>query len=455
MDALGFVLVGCSLSALLGSIAGGLTGLLPGLHPNSLASFFAAFPQLLVLFVFFSAPFSSIPYSAQILFGCFLIGVLVSHSMTEMIPTSAMGIADDDSIAVLLPVQKLLSMGRADLIAECVIVGSIGALLLFTLSFYPIRFVMGSPGGLYALIEPHLGLILLAICITVLLSESVPRRILHASVLFILSGLMGAFVLTLDVPSQINHALFGDRWVGDPSIYFLPAFSGFFALPSLLLSSKNLTVLPTIAPRPAPHFSRAKALLQGIFPMLLVGWIPGITNSYATRLSRRDPEPRSRSLGSICSYLVTYSATNIGGSLQSIIALSTILRARNGILESIKDNLPFDAVLWGNPDTLPVAFLSLAWASVVSLALGLYLFKSLCRRLLGQRDMRWFKALRIPIIFFILLLSVLTAGPLGLLVSFSCFLLALLALRMGVSRVHLMGFLLVPVIVFFLFERAA
>lgn len=454
MDVLGFVLIGCSLAASLGGIVGSLTGLLPGLHPNTLASFFGAFPQLIVLFVFLSSSFSPIPYSSQILFGCFLLGVLISHSMTEMIPTSALGIADGDSISVLLPTQRLFSMGRADLIAECVVLGSVGALLLFTLSFYPVRCVMGSPGGLYALIEPYLGEIVLAICIVILLSESVPKRVAYASILFALSGIIGMVILTLDIPSYINRALFGDRWVGDPSIYFLPAFSGFFALPSLLLSRKasHFTVSPA-TPLSIPRFSRPKALMRSLFPMILVGWIPGITNSYATRLSERGPELRQPSTESICSYLVTYSATNIGGSLQSIIALSTILRARNGILDSIKNNVSFDVLLWLDPSTLPLAFLSFAWASVIAIALGVLLFRALCRRMLERRDMRWFNGLRVPIMMFILLLSLLTSGPIGLLVSFTCFLLALLAIKMNISRVHLLGFLLVPVIAYFLIER--
>lgn len=455
MDALLFVLAGCSFSALLGATVGSLTGLMPGLHPNSLASFFAAFPQLLGLFFFLSAPFASVPYSAQILFGGFLIGVLVSHSMTEMIPTSAMGIADGDSISVLLPVQRLLSMGRADLIAKCVILGSAGAVLIFTLSFYPVRLAMGDPGGLYSLIEPYLGAMLLAICAAVLLSESAFGRIMRASVLFVLSGVIGVFVLTLDAPSQINHALFGARWAGDASIYFLPAFSGFFALPSLLLSRKDSAVDARRAPIVVPRFSRSGALLQSVLPMMLVGWMPGITNSYATRLSRKDSDQPSRSLSSICSYVVTYSATNIGGSLQSIIALATILRARNGILESVKGSIPYDALLWADPGTMPVAFISLAWSSVISAFLGAVLFKTMCRRMLGRPNMKWFKGLRAPIILFILLLSAVTSGPIGLMILFTCFLLALLAIRMRTSRVHLMGFLLVPVIVYFMMVRGA
>lgn len=423
---------------------------MPGLHPNSLASFFAAFPQMLGLFLLLSAPFASVPYSAQLLFGCFLMGVLVSHSMTEMIPTSAMGIADGDSISVLLPVQRLFSMGRVDLIEKCVVLGSVGAVLIFTFSFYPVRLAMGAPGGLYALIEPYLGGMLLAICGAVLLSESAPGRMARASLLFVLSGIIGVFVLTLDFPSHINHALFGDRWVGDASIYFLPAFSGFFALPSLLLSRNGSAVNARREPILIPRFSRMGALLQSVLPMMLVGWIPGITNSYATRLSRRDPDPQSRSLGSICSYVVTYSATNIGGSLQSIIALATILRARNGILESVKDGIPYDALIWADPGTMPVVFISLAWSSVISAFLGAVLFRALCRRMLDRQDMKWFKNLRVPIILFILLLSATTSGPIGLMMTFTCFLLALLAIRMRISRVHLMGFLLVPVIVYFL-----
>src|SRR5512136_1553389 len=127
-----FLFTWCSIIALLGSLVGAFAGLVPGLHPNTLATVFSGFPLtalgLAALVVCFRMPIDSAP----LLLGCFLIGVLMAHSITEIIPTAMLGITDDETVISLLPSQRLYSLGRVDLVIESVVIGGLGALLLFS-----------------------------------------------------------------------------------------------------------------------------------------------------------------------------------------------------------------------------------------------------------------------------------------------------------------------------------
>jgi putative membrane protein len=182
----------------------------------------------------------------------------------------------------------------------------------------------------------------------------------------------------------------------------------------------------------------------------MVGWLPGITNAYATSFSlgrRRSSESVVRSASS---YLVTYSATNVGGSLQSIIAMGTILRFRNGTLEAVGSNFPGDALLWHDALNLPVSMLAFLWAACISIVLGASLCRSLGSRMLSRGHGSEPHLMRPSVLLLLVSLSFIFSGPAGLLVLISCFLIGSWAISIGAPRIHLMGVLLVPVIVFFM-----
>lgn len=182
---------------------------------------------------------------------------------------------------------------------------------------------------------------------------------------------------------------------------------------------------------------------------MMVGWLPGITNAYATicSMSRRREDPNN--LRSAYSYLITYSATNIGGSLQSIIAMGTILRFRNGTLEAIDGHFEQQTISWFDTLDPPTAILAFLWAACIALIFGAWLCPFLGRKVLSNMDLGKFRLLRPGVIISLLIIAFVISGPVGLIVLFSCFLIGVWALSIGAPRVHLMGFLLVPVMIYF------
>jgi len=441
----------CSISALLGSIVGAFAGLVPGLHPNTLAVLFSGIPPVAILWTTAANSLELAPGSAPLLLGCFLIGLLMSHSLTEVIPTAMLGIVDDETVVSQLPSQRLYNMGRSDLVVESVIVGGLGAVLLFAIILIPTGVLMGAPVQLYSAMKPLMGLLLLGIACNVLVRGRDKARIAKSLMIFFLSGSIGIALLTLQIPVHLTHIVFPGIWAVDSSSFLLPAFSGMFALPSLAFSvgKGRKNAVRTISCERV-EVLRVRPLLSSILPSVMVGWLPGITNAYATTFSLRRGRDISSIARSASSYLVTYSATNVGGSLQSILAMGTILRFRNGTLEAVGSNFPGDALMWHDVLNPPVSMLAFLWAACISIVLGAWLCRFLGSRTLSRGSRNEPRLMRYSVLLLLVSLSFILAGPIGLLVLASCFLVGTWAIRIGAPRIHLMGVLLVPVIVFFM-----
>lgn len=440
-----------SLSAIIGSILGGIAGLVPGLHPNAIAALMAGSPQLFAFSTFEFGPGQPDQLCASaVIVSCFMVGVLIGHSLTEIIPTATLGVSNDDTVVVQLPSQRLYALGRADLVLEAAMIGGIGAVALSAIIFVPTRLVMGSPIGLYAQLRPIMGFLLIGISSALILRAGSARKAAHALATFLSAGALGIFVLSLQIPSHISISVFGSAWPADPSSFLLPAFSGFFAVPALVLSTKGTmrTSTPLISGG-RPRVPLARSIFRSTLPSILVGWLPGITNAYAASLANPRGQPDGKSVESSFGYLVTYSATNVGGSLQSIIAMTTIFRARNGTLEAVNDHLSIAAIGWFDPLQPPITMLSFFWAACVAAVVGALLCKHLGQRILCRHRNRSFGFIRPAVLLFIISLVLWTSGPIGLLIMISCSLLGVGAMLLRAPRIHLMGFLLVPVIVFF------
>ena len=442
----------CSVFAVMGSLLGGMTGLVPGLHPNTVAAMLAGFPQLFAVFTIGGVTGSLEPAASSSMFlGCFLIGILMGHSMTEIIPTAMLGVSDDETVVAQLPSQRLYNLGRSDLVIEAAVVGGLGAIALFALLFIPTRLLMGQPVGLYSAIRPFMGFLLLGISAFVLLSARHQGTFLISSASFMLSGMIGIVVLTLQLPTQLTVSMFGGAWLVDSSSFLLPAFSGFFAFPALLFHSGNRA--PPDSGFASGERIRAPVggpLMRSLLPSILIGWIPGITNAYAVSLTSMRRRDCHRSIGSAYQYLVTYTAANVGGSLQSIIALATIFRARNGTLEAINDSFSSSVLGWFQGLEPPVAIITFLWAACIATVVGTWSCMALGRKMMRASKSNSLRPIRVAILVFILLLILSVSGPVGLLVMLSCATLGSWSIFKGVPRVHLMGFLIVPVIVYFL-----
>lgn len=269
----------------------------------------------------------------------------------------------------------------------------------------------------------------------------------------LLSGGLGWVVLTH--PIVLVVPAFSGATPDQSTALLFPLFTGLFALPSLALSRLRTPSIPQQSSggdfgEGTDRRQRLRGVLSGSLAGALVGWFPGLSGAVATTVAdllgrgerSRQPDASSREA------LIAIGGANASTALFTLVALFTILRARSGAAAAI-DALSSRAVAeWEPFGTFPWALALLLVASVVATALGLFyvsIFGRLFVRLLSRMPYR--KVIDSTIVFLIALIFILS-GPMGLCVAGLAAATGALPPLLGVRRVHLMGALIIPVILF-------
>ncbi len=263
----------------------------------------------------------------------------------------------------------------------------------------------------------------------------------RAAALLLSSGLLGFIVL--------NGRLPGDPILpGFQENLLFPLLTGLFGVPTLLLSlgPRRLPPQEDRAEAQVGFKEAAKGAIIGSF----VGWLPGVTSTagsvigtMAGRKGDRDPHSSARS------FITMVSAVGTSSAVFSLVALAAIGRGRSGAMLAVREVLGSEGLVSGTSQP-SAAFALLLLAVFVASLFGyfatLFLGRSIGRRLAGA-DLRRMTSV---VLAGLVLLVLLFTGIGGALVLVSSTLLGLIPPLIGVSRVHLTGCLLVPIIVFFM-----
>ncbi len=377
-----------ALIALGGIFVGILAGLLPGIHTNLLA--------VIVAGIHADVWLSSV----------FLVGVAVSRSVIDAVPTIFLGASED--VMALLPGHKLLRKGYGiEAVKFCVlgsILGIIGGILLVPL------FVISFP-FLFSLIRPFLFWLLLALIFILLLRDG-----WKSIIVFSFAGLLG--ILTLD---SVREPLF-------------PIFSGLFGASGLLLSIFNKVRIPeqintdVLKLRKFPLFlSTATGVLAGS----IVTLFPGLGPSQAAALAQVNRMKSTR-------FLVLTGALGTVDVVISLVTFFVLGKARNGavaVIEQLLGVIPQNALF---------VFLAVACAAAGLSAIAALFASKWYAILLEKIDYSLISAL---VLFFLLIVSFVLSGWLGVLVFLTATAIGLIAPLTNVSRSHAMGCLLVPTLI--------
>lgn len=220
--------------AIIGAVVASLLACVPALHIYNVAG-------LLILSSGWLSGWLSGEQMAM-----FFLGLIVGYSILNTIPSIFLSAPDDSMIFIVLPGQKYLLQGRGYEASILTGVGSLAAIAVM---------VVGSPlagpifSSLRSILSPHLGWILAAVIVFMLMSEwpkSSDRKPtplgrlaeawtgLGAGLLtFLLSGLLGfALMYRSLVPTEIAFQ------------NLLPAFVGLFAIPWVLLNIAGRVQIP-------------------------------------------------------------------------------------------------------------------------------------------------------------------------------------------------------------------
>ena len=407
--------------ALAGAIAGCLLALLPGLHVYS----FAALALLIV------------PQQSDALALAFL-GALVGWATVNVVPAVFLRTTDDAQAMAVLPATRYLLQGRGAEAAMLIGAGSLCALLALVI-FSPALAEIIRP--LRAILQPHVGWILLAIIVFLLMGEwprhndlaGTPLRRLRSAWAY-----LGAGLLTFGLSGLLGLALFYRNPIPLDSAFqgMMPAFTGLFATPALLqlLFSKGRAPAQTsfsldaLSPRLLVR-GAVTGVTGGFFSMLLpvvTGGIGGLLAGHAT--AQRDERVFMISLGA------SKSAYYIGSLL--LLFLPGVTAARGGMAAMIGSSyVPYG---WRNY-WLAIAAVGVCGALSFTF---LWLAARWAARNAHRIRVRWVAAASLAIVCG--LVAVFT-GLAGLAVMAAATGVGLIPLIAGGRRLNCLGVLLVPV----------
>ncbi len=418
-------------AAVAGVLAGVVTGLLPGLHVNTVTA--------LLLSAGAACAALGLEFSTLI---AFIAALAISHTFFDVVPGLFLGVPGDETFA-LLPGHRMVRRGEGLLAVRLSVAGSGFGLVFGVFVLALLLFFGNALGAMEAVIRPALFLLLAAISGVLVLTDR-PR--IAAAVSFLASGALGVAVFGSPlVPGGLDA----------PLNSLFPSLAGLFGVAGLLFAIRTRTDPAGEQPVVREEVPMAKVLPSCIGPGLgggaaglLVGLLPGLGAANAATLlemlgrfrRRRDPEARERA------YLVTTSALNTSEALFAISALYLIGRSRSGASVAVEQ------VLGGRVGAADLAF-AVLWmllAGVLAAWILVRLGGPLATRLSRLDPLR----LNYAVILLLAAAVFLLLGWGGLAILVVATAVGWIPLQAGARRAQLMGFFLVPTMLFYSgFER--
>jgi len=379
-----------------GIFVGFLAGLLPGIHPNQIYFFVASFGL-------FIQPQNYV---------AFLTSIAISNIIFSYIPSFFLSLPDGNTVINMLPAQKMVLKGQG---FKALMISLVSATLTMIALIIAAPALMAIVPAFQKIAAPFTPIMLAALIAAMVLIEKDFQRRLLALILFAISGVFGIVALNSKLlPS--DKALF-------------PALTGLFGLPSLLLSSKGK--LPKQDSHEVSVNVNVKMIFAGIIAGALSGMLPGAGESQAgiivSIFTKLNEEEIVGSLAGI----------NIANLVLSIISLVAAGKIRSGLGQALSliDAKAYLLVILGS--------------ALISLGVSCSVCMFLAKKLLDLMEKVDYQNLSLIIAFFILLLVIIFTGTAGLLILITATALGLIPLLAGVKRTSNMGFLMIPVIIYY------
>jgi putative membrane protein len=413
--------------AAFGFLLGVISGLIPGLHVNTFAAILlGAAPAMMEL--------GLSPYHVAVI----ILAASISQTFLDAIPTVFVGAPDSDTVLAVLPGHRLMLRGRGIEAVRLSAIGSAGSVLVALSLIPPLSWVFSN---YYDILMEHIGLILLGIAVIMILKEqdldpgpyqTLKRRSFAISV-FVTSGLLGMFAFE-------NQDLLSSPLGLEPDV-LLPLLSGIFGASSLILSIFSSTKMAEQRDTgfDLPAVPLMRSILLGGAAGSVVAWIPGVSPAVATMLTRlgrgiEDEDQAARE------FLVSVSGVNTSCAVLSLVALLVIGRPRSGAAAAINELIDLDAGQVYMMIVIATAVAFISYISTVWLA-------CIAGSLLSKID---YKNLSIIVLGALALIALIFTGTFGIFIFFISTLIGLIPHLAGIRKMHAMGVLMLPLIVYYL-----
>ena len=380
-----------------GIAAGTVTGIIPGLHPNTV--FF--------IVVSFIAVFSSFPIYAIL---AFIVSLAVSNTFTDFLPSLFLSAPEDSNALSSLPGHDMLLQGKGYEALFLTVIGGLGVVLL-TVATLPLL-VQLIP-FLYNNLSSYLQYLLIAVSFWMIVTDKKAFAIFT----FLVSGLFG-FISLESIPS---------------SVVLFPALTGMFGFSGLIMSIKSKTTIPK-----QEQVTKTTLSFRGIFTGwlagLLVGILPGVGSSQAGVIASQTTKTKPKE------FLTALGGINTANMFFTFIMFFTLEKTRSGAVWAISQILftpSFNELIL----IITVAVITAFVSAVVTLKTGKVFIKLI-------EKINYVKLNVATLVGLVTLIFIFT-GPLGIFISIIGTFLGLTTVLLGVKRSNMMGFFIVPTILYF------
>jgi len=395
------------LAIILGLTAGTITGIIPGIHINLIA----------ILLLSISATLLNLTTPLTLVI--FITAMAITHTFVDYIPSIFLGAPDEDSILSVLPGHKLLLKGHGYAGIIFTLYGSLSALLII-LILTPIFTYLLPP--IYPYIQKIMPFLLILISAYLITSEK--NKKLWALVIFLLAGFLGIASLNLNIKEPL-----------------LPLLTGLFGASNLIISIKQKTKIPEQKIIPLRKIRlRKKSILKtsiaSIIAAPFTAFLPGLGASQAALIGKEVAgELDSRE------FLFLLGAINTIVMGLSFIALYSIQKTRTGAAVAISK-----IISPVNPQILTYIIATIIISGIFAFFITIQIAKIISKRVHKIK----YSKLSLLILSLLTILTIYFAGFLGLLVFIISASLGTFTILIGIKRMHLMGCLLIPTILFYL-----
>jgi len=392
-----FILI--MVAILLGILIGFGTGLAPGIHPNTVFALALSMTSLMAGF----------PAQAIV---AFIVSLSISNVFFDFIPSIIFGAPEEDTVLSVLPGHKMLLEGRGYEAIFLAAMGGLGVIFLTVLSMPALMYFLPV---VYAAIRPVIHVILIVAISWMVYREK--RRIAALSV-FLLAGVFG-FVSLNSFPS--DFALF-------------PALTGLFGFSTLLTSLMSKTTIPPQKTNEEVHADWLKGSLTGWIAGLFSGLLPGLGSSQTGVLAAQILKAKAKE------FLVAIGGISASNIYFTFIVFYVLGKTRSGAVSAISQIT--------ERFTMIDVYIVIAVGVFVALLSALMTVKTGKFMLKRMKNVSYSR-ISFSILLVLVVMVFLISGPAGAIISVAGTFLGLLAISLGIKRTHLMGFLVLPTILFF------
>lgn len=382
-----------------GILFGTITGLIPGIHINLIGTILISSISII----------KNIPL---IYISIFIVAMAITHTFVDFIPSIFLGCPDTDTELSALPGHEMLKQGLGYEAVNITALGSLAAVLILILIFYPsIKFIP----IIYPFLIKYIPYLLILISLTLILSE---KRKISSLTIFILTGILGYIILNMN---NLNQPL-------------LPLLTGLFGA-SLLISS--IKINPKI---PNQKIEKIKVnykrpLLGALISAPLCSFLPGLGSGQAAVIGNLFLKTDKKG------FLFLLGATNTIVMGFSFITLYLLGKTRTGAAAAIKE-------LSG---TFSLNILILFFIVIIITSISaFFITKKIAKIIANKINKLDYKKISIMTLILLVGVVLLVSELLGILAFIIATLVGIYCGSFKIRRINMMGCLIIPTIILYL-----